>query len=181
MATAARLGIRHMMLPSLSRMGVKTLQPCLRPLAVSRFHNGSMLQFKPSPPRSLLPPGPQVIQGTVNDPIILPDPSAAHGSYHWTFERLLSIGLIPLTIAPFVGSSVSPILDAALGAAIIIHSHIGFDSCIVDYVPKRRYGGLHFALTWILRGCTGIALYAVYSFETNDVGISEAIRRVWKA
>lgn len=35
----------------------------------------------------ILPPLPQKIIGTTNDPTPVPDPDYAHGSYHWTFER----------------------------------------------------------------------------------------------
>ncbi len=50
---------------------------------------------------NILPPGPQVIEGGVNDPAPVPKPHPTEGSYHWVFERLLCVGLIPLTIAPF--------------------------------------------------------------------------------
>ena len=73
-----------------------------------------------------MPPGPQVIEGGVNDPAPVPRPSPIHGSYHWTFERLVSIGLIPLTLAPFAAGSISPAVDASLVFLLIIHSHMGF-------------------------------------------------------
>lgn len=41
-------------------------------------------------------------------------------------HRLISAGLIPLTIAPFAAGSLNPLMDASLCALIIIHSHIGF-------------------------------------------------------
>jgi hypothetical protein len=84
----------------------------------SAFHNSSR--------NCILPPGPQVVDGTANDPAPVPRPSPTHGSYHWTFERALSVGLIPLTIAPFAAGSIHPVLDAVLVATILLHSHIGF-------------------------------------------------------
>jgi succinate dehydrogenase (ubiquinone) membrane anchor subunit len=67
-----------------------------------------------------------IYKGTVNDPTSFPPPSRTHGSYHWSFERLLSAGLIPITGAAFVTSSSSfPMLDGILGVALIMHSHIG--------------------------------------------------------
>lgn len=75
---------------------------------------------------SILPPGPQIISGTANDPAPVPKPSPTHGSYHWTFERALSLGLVPLTVAPFAYGSLNPALDAVLVAAILLHSHVGF-------------------------------------------------------
>jgi succinate dehydrogenase (ubiquinone) membrane anchor subunit len=35
----------------------------------------------------ILPPLPQKVIGTTNDPTPVPDPAPAHGSYHWSFER----------------------------------------------------------------------------------------------
>lgn len=82
--------------------------------------------FSTTSARKILPPGPQVIQGGVNDPAPVPKPDPLHGSYHWTFERLLSVGLVPLTIVPFAAGSLSPALDAAFIFTILVHSHIGF-------------------------------------------------------
>ena len=82
--------------------------------------------FHTSSRKAILPSGPQVIDGTANDPAPVPKPSPTHGSYHWTFERAISVGLIPLTIAPFAYGSLNPALDAAFVATILLHSHIGF-------------------------------------------------------
>jgi succinate dehydrogenase (ubiquinone) membrane anchor subunit len=83
--------------------------------------------FHSSAQRNILPPGPQVIKGGVNDPAPVPSPHPTEGSYHWVFERLLSVGLIPLTVAPFAAGSLNPTMDALLCASILIHSHIGFE------------------------------------------------------
>ena len=69
---------------SLSSLTTKTqkqlaLQTALRPWRIAAFHT--------SQSRALLPPLPQKIEGTVNDPQPLPHVSPMHGSYHWTFER----------------------------------------------------------------------------------------------
>jgi succinate dehydrogenase (ubiquinone) membrane anchor subunit len=37
--------------------------------------------------QQILPPLPQKIEGTTNDPTPVPTPEYAHGSYHWSFER----------------------------------------------------------------------------------------------
>ena len=67
-----------------------------------------------------------IYKGTVNDPTTFPPPSKSHGSYHWSFERLLAAGLVPLTTAAFVTSgSPAPLLDGLLGVSLIVHSHIG--------------------------------------------------------
>ena len=67
-----------------------------------------------------------IYRGTVNDPTPFPPPSKSHGSYHWAFERILSAGLVPLTVASFVTSGTNyPIIDGLLGVSLVMHSHIG--------------------------------------------------------
>jgi len=43
-------------------------------------------------------------------------------------------------------------------------------------VPKTRA-----SLEWTLRIATLLTLIGLYEFETNDVGLTEGIKRVWKA
>ena len=116
-----------------------------------------------------------------NDAAPVPPTSPTHGSYHWTFERLISAGLIPLTIAPFAAGSLNPITDAVLCGAILIHSHIGFESVIIDYIPTRRLPKTRTAVWWGLRAATVAVGVGLYEFETNDVGVTEAIKRIWSA
>ncbi|KAK6949568.1 hypothetical protein Daesc_009651 [Daldinia eschscholtzii] len=137
--------------------------------------------FHASSRRSLLPPGPQVIKGTVNDPAPIPETSPSHGSYHWTFERLIAAGIIPLTIAPFAGGSLNPGLDAILCSLLLVHSHLGFQSVIIDYIPNSRYPKSRKAAHWLLNAATALVGVGLYEFETNDVGLTEAVKRVWKA
>jgi succinate dehydrogenase (ubiquinone) membrane anchor subunit len=73
-----------------------------------------------------------VYKGTVNDPTTFPPPSRSAGSYHWAFERLLSAGLVPLTVAAFVTSGTNyPVLDGVLGVSLIMHSHIGVRATLI--------------------------------------------------
>ena len=83
--------------------------------------------FHSTAQRRILPPGPQVIRGGVNDPAPVPPPHPTEGSYHWVFERLIGVGLVPLTVIPFAAGSLNPTMDALLCASILIHSHIGFE------------------------------------------------------
>ncbi|PHH67307.1 hypothetical protein CDD81_24 [Ophiocordyceps australis] len=130
---------------------------------------------------AILPPGPQIIQGGVNDPAPIPKPSPAHGSFHWTFERILAAGLVPLTIAPFAAGSLNPTMDAVLCSVLLLHSHMGFQQVIIDYIPKRRYPGLRKLFWWGLNATTITVGIGMYEFETNDVGLTEAIKKIWKA
>ncbi|KAF5385126.1 hypothetical protein D9615_000892 [Tricholomella constricta] len=127
-------------------------------------------------------PGGPVYKGTVNDPTTFPPPSRSHGSYHWAFERLLSASLVPITAAAYVTSGTNyPIVDGLLGISLIMHSHIGFDSALVDYVHKRKFPILGPAASWALRATTVGVLVGVYQFNTNDIGLTELIAKVWSA
>ena len=102
----------------------------LRPTTAALLRQPSLTSriapFSSTARTQILPPGPQVIHGGVNEPAPVPKPSPTHGSYHWTFERLLAVGIIPLTIAPFAAGHVNAAVDAALVFTILLHSHIGF-------------------------------------------------------
>jgi len=43
-----------------------------------------------------------------------------------TPRRVVAISLVPLTVAPFVGQSMHPVLDSVLCAMLVAHSHVGF-------------------------------------------------------
>ncbi|TEB25685.1 hypothetical protein FA13DRAFT_1637077, partial [Coprinellus micaceus] len=121
-------------------------------------------------------------QGGVNDAIAFPPPSPSHGSYHWVFERSLSAALVPLTAAAFVTSaSANPILDGVLGLSLVVHSHLGFDQAVVDYLHPRKFPLLGPITTWTLRAATVATAVGVFQFNTNDIGLTELIAKVWTA
>ncbi len=62
------------------------------------------------------------------------------------------------------------LIDGISSVALIVHSHIGFDSCIHDYVHARKFPILGPICTWALRVGTGLAVWGVYEFNTNDIG-----------
>ncbi|KIY53280.1 hypothetical protein FISHEDRAFT_55354 [Fistulina hepatica ATCC 64428] len=143
---------------------------------------------------ALYVPGGPIYKGTVNDPTTFPPPSPAHGSYHWSFERLLSVALVPLTMTAFVTTGSNyPIVDGLLSASLVMHSHIGvfrapltaplnqFDAVLVDYIHKRKFPVLGRIATWTLRAATAAVLVGLYQFNTNDVGLTELIARAWTA
>ncbi|KAL3425354.1 CybS protein [Phlyctema vagabunda] len=142
-------------------------------IRVAAFHAGGRKAILPNPP--------QVLEGSVNDAAEVPHSSPTHGSYHWTFERLISAGLVPLTIAPFAAGSLNPLTDAVLCGTVLIHSHIGFQSVITDYLPNWRVPKWKKAAWWALNATTVMVGVGLYEFETNDVGVTEAIKRVWTA
>ncbi|KXS97353.1 hypothetical protein AC578_10730 [Pseudocercospora eumusae] len=137
--------------------------------------------FQTSAARRILPPLPQVIKGSVNDPTKVPEPHPSHGSYHWTAERLVSVGLIPVTIMPFAVGSLNPLLDGTLIGLIILHTYIGFQSVITDYIPTWRAPRWRKAFDWLNVLAVGIVGWGWYEFETNDVGLTAAVARIWRA
>ncbi|KAH7018553.1 CybS-domain-containing protein [Microdochium trichocladiopsis] len=159
--------------PTLLRQAGLARHALARPAAPSTI--ARVAAFHASSRRSLLPPGP------LNDAAPVPSPSPSHGSYHWTFERLIAAGLVPLSVAPFAGGSVSPVLDAALCSLLLLHTHLGFQAILIDYVPNSRYPGMRKALTWLLNGATLLVGVGLYEYETNDIGLTETVKRVWTA
>ncbi|ROW14278.1 hypothetical protein VPNG_04258 [Cytospora leucostoma] len=171
------------MAPS-TRAGPSLLAKSLARPSVQSSFKPSIAQitaFHASSRRNLLPPGPQVIEGTVNDPAPIPTPSPSHGRYHWTFERGLAAALVPLTLAPFASGSLNPVLDGILGATLLVHAHLGVQAIIIDYVPTWGYPILRKVCIWLLNTATILAGVGIYEFETTDVGFVEATKRIWTA
>ncbi|PSK51882.1 succinate dehydrogenase [ubiquinone] cytochrome b small subunit [Elsinoe australis] len=150
-------------------------------IASPAFGATRVAAFHASQKKEILPPLPQRILGTVNDPAPTPPSSPSHGSYHWTMERGISVALVPLTIAPFAAGSLNPILDATFIAALLVHSHIGFQSIIIDYVPTKRLPKTRKLFWYGLNLATVVVGIGFYEFETNDVGLVEGVKRVWTA
>lgn len=128
-----------------------------------------------------IPQPPGGIVGTANDATPTPPIDKVHGSYHWAFEKIIVAGMVPLAVAPFAGASLSPILDASLATLILLHAQLGLESCITDYIPKRVFGKLHTAAIGALYAGTAVSLYGIYELETNDIGLTAAIGKIWNA
>ena len=90
-------------------------------------------------------------------------------------------------------------MDGLFCATLVIHSHIGFEyvsvpfpfsnscsdcvnrSIIIDYLPGKRVPRARALFMWGLRLGTIAVLIGLYEFETNDVGLTEAVKRIWHA
>ncbi|TKY89977.1 hypothetical protein EX895_001275 [Sporisorium graminicola] len=168
------------MLPALQqplRLSMAARNPQLRLIA------GGSRAFQTTPSGKAVAASRQgpYVKGTVNDPTPFPEPNAAHGSNHWAFERGLSVALVPLVAAGFAKHGSSAILDGAIALTLVVHSHIGFDCIIADYLHKRKFPVVGPLATWTLRATTLATLYGLYEFNTNDVGLTELIAKVWTA
>ncbi|CAG8504318.1 3541_t:CDS:2 [Ambispora gerdemannii] len=161
----------------LVRPTINTFRVALPAFQTAGFHAGRILSIQPT---KAVRDGASYIKGTVNDPVELPARDKVAGAYHWDFERLLAVGLIPLTIASVVNGA-HPITDLALGIALPIHAHIGYDAIVTDYLPARRNPILYKVSTWGLRGATLLVLVGCYQFNTNDIGMAELVKRAWHA
>ena len=128
-----------------------------------------------------VPQPPGNIVGTVNDAVPVPPSDAVHGSYHWTFERIIAVGLVPLTILPAATGTLSPALDALFGGLLVAHCVSGFQSCITDYIPGRKFPRGHKVANLMLYIGSAGALYGIYKLETEEEGITGAVGKIWNA
>ncbi|KAF9922129.1 membrane anchor subunit of succinate dehydrogenase, Sdh4 [Linnemannia zychae] len=108
-------------------------------------------------------------------------PDHLHGSYHWDFERLLTVSMVPL-FAVSAMSGAHPITDSLLGVVVPIHAHLGFDAMVTDYLHPGKAGVFgNKAAVWGLRGATLLVLYGCYEFNAHDIGLTEFIKKAWVA
>ncbi|PWN54371.1 hypothetical protein IE53DRAFT_189665 [Violaceomyces palustris] len=121
------------------------------------------------------------IKGTVNEPTSYPTPNAVHGSYHWAFERAVSVALIPMVAVGMVKHGASGLFDGVLALTLLVHSHIGFDCCLQDYLHKRKFPIAGPLASWTLKAATLGTLVGLYEFNTNDIGLTELIAKLWTA
>lgn len=151
---------------SVTRIGLSTKSPL--------FYRPLIRGFKTIP----LPPG--NIIGTVNDAYVPPKALKSHGSFHWNAERGVALGLVPLVGAPFF-TGVSTVLDSTLLAFLLFHCFVGFQACIIDYIPARKFGSLHNYAMYLLTFGTGVAAYGVYEIEKKEEGLTNVISKIFKA
>lgn len=54
-------------------------------------------------------------------------------------------------------------------------------SVIIDYIPNYHYPTARKLFMWGLNLATLLVGIGFYEYETNDVGLCEGIKRVWRA
>jgi succinate dehydrogenase (ubiquinone) membrane anchor subunit len=107
-------------------------------------------------------------------------PNYVDGSFHWSYERATAAALIPLFTTQLMYGA-HPVLDGVLGLVLPLHLHIGFDACVTDYFPARRFPRANKYLDWGLKATTAAVIWGCFEFNTNDVGLTELIMRTWTA
>jgi succinate dehydrogenase (ubiquinone) membrane anchor subunit len=70
---------------TINRPLAQQLRPAFQRSAIPK--STRIAAFHATQRNQILPPLPQKIIGTTNDPTPVPNPDYAHGSYHWSFER----------------------------------------------------------------------------------------------
>lgn len=128
-----------------------------------------------------IPQPPGGIIGTVNDAYKPPLISPYEGNYHWTYERILAMSLLPLSAFQYGFGLDYPMVDTAFCVTLLFHAHSGLKSCIIDYIPERVYGFWHKAASMLLSCGTFVGLYGVYLLETNENGLFDLMSKVWNA
>ncbi|ORZ23442.1 CybS-domain-containing protein [Absidia repens] len=104
----------------------------------------------------------------------------AFGANHWSLERASAVALVPLLSTQFIYGA-HPVVDGLISVVLPYHIYMGFDSCVTDYIPKRVYPRGYKAAMWSLKASMALTMWGCYEFNTNDVGITEAIQRLWTA
>ncbi|EGV61401.1 hypothetical protein CANTEDRAFT_108004 [Yamadazyma tenuis ATCC 10573] len=143
----------------------------IRPLSLKP--DFSKYKLKEGPPGNIV--------GTVNDAYTPPQANFHEGGHHWAYEKIVSTAMIPLTAAPFILGPDLPIVDTVWAVTCLVHCHMGFKSCIIDYIPKRVYGVWHTYASRLLSLGTGVGLYGIYLLETTQNGVFTILASIWGA
>ncbi|SCV04687.1 LAMI_0H18272g1_1 [Lachancea mirantina] len=129
---------------------------------------------------STLPQAPGGVKGNVNDAYVPPPPHKTHGSLHWDFERAVAVCMPPLVGSALAsGGDLGTVADSLLCSALFAHLYIGFQSCIIDYIPKRVYGKNYNYAMYLLTLGSIVGAVGVYKLETEEEGLTGVVQKLW--
>eukprot|EP01135_Chromosphaera_perkinsii_P003667 Nk52_evm5s251 gene=Nk52_evmTU5s251 len=102
--------------------------------------------------------------------------AASDMATHWNMEKLVTFGVIGLLPACAVASGTAPLLDTALGVAVVVHGHWGLECILTDYVHGQGPETVAKVGTYVF---SAASLLAVSYFNMHDVGLVEAVKLLW--
>ncbi|XBW36242.1 hypothetical protein QEN19_001823 [Hanseniaspora menglaensis] len=146
--------------------------------------NSNSLRHFTIPFLPTLPQNPGGVKGSVNDNLPKTKIDKFHASYHWNFEKVLAVGLIPLVSMSLMnGGSISTFIDLGLSYTLLMHCYVGFQSCITDYIPKRVYGTWHNKAMYALTFGTLLSIIGIYdmNFNQKNSGSVGLTTKLWGA
>ncbi|EDO16414.1 hypothetical protein Kpol_1030p24 [Vanderwaltozyma polyspora DSM 70294] len=151
-------------------------------LLISQQQQQRSISFKKAFDKlKIIPSPPGGVTGDVNESFKPPESNMFHGSYHWSYERVTAATVLPLTsyaiYAAATGGELHPLVDGALATSALFYLQYEFKSCIIDYIPKRKFGVWHNLANYLLLGGTAVGLYGIYTLETDNNGIFDLIKK----
>ncbi|AJV46226.1 Mitochondrial inner membrane protein shh4 [Saccharomyces cerevisiae] len=152
----------------------------LKPLCRIRAFHTSIARSFTIPFLPKIPQKPGGVSGTANDSSYMPPESRAQGSYHWIVERGLSLAVLPLIAVPLVTTGpISTFTDTFLSLVLLGHCHIGFQSCIIDYISERVYGKVHHYAMYLLSLGSFLSFVGIYKLESQEAGLIASLKSLW--
>ncbi|CCF57791.1 hypothetical protein KAFR_0D01450 [Kazachstania africana CBS 2517] len=113
----------------------------------------------------------------------VPVSSQLPGTYQADYERITKYTLIPLTLIPFyasfTGITLHPLLDGSLATLILTYFHYGFNSLILDFIPREKFPKANRMSLWSLYSATALSLCGIYEIETENNGLTDILERLW--
>lgn len=103
-----------------------------------------------------------------------PDTSKSVTKFYHT-SALALVGLTPLAFILSPSWLNFPV-DLTLGVLFPLHSHIGLNYVITDYVPKAARAAARTSLLV----CTVIAAAGIFKLNVTGPGLTEALKALWR-
>ena len=73
------------------------------------------------------------------------------------------------------------IVDFGLSFTLPIHAYLGMGAIITDYLPQRKFPFIYPFVKGALCLVTGLTIYGLFKFNTDNIGFSAFIKTLWKA
>jgi succinate dehydrogenase (ubiquinone) membrane anchor subunit len=97
----------------------------------------------------------------------------------WKIERIVSVLLVPAFASYWVLDN-PRLPDTMLTVLLPVHCFYGLESCITDYIPKRKFPALHPIANLGLYGLTGLCFLGLAKMN-YDVGLKKYAMEGWNA